>query len=374
MTIVKRSLFIGMLLFLPVLSLFTNPRIVEAKKEPSSDRKLLKQTRMIMGTFAEISLYSHDEKKAGKAIDEALEEMERMDHIMSNYKSNSELSLINKNAAKSPVPCNKELLDVIEKSHYYSKLSDGAFDITVFPVIGLWGFFREKGYIPSGEEINNLLPAVSYKNIVIKKSDDPEKSNTIFFKHHQTLLDLGGIGKGYAVDKALEVIKKHGIDNACINLGGNIYVFGTPGGKNVWKIGVQHPRNKNEILGYLKLRNEATATSGDYERFFEIDGERYSHIIDPRTGIPVRGVIATTIIASTGTDVDALSTIVFVLGPERGLALIKKIPGAEALIIYEENNGDMMIDITNGFKEKFKKLEHEGGDNVRWRVIASCQQ
>ncbi|HHT9136897.1 MAG TPA: FAD:protein FMN transferase, partial [Candidatus Wunengus sp. YC60] len=301
-------------------------------KEPISELKLIKQTRMIMGTFAEVSLYSNDEKTAGKAIEESLDEMERMDSIMSNYKKESELSRLNKNAVKSPVPCNGELLDVIERSQYYSELSSGAFDITVSPVVALWGFFSEKGHVPPDKEIEKLLPAVSYKNVVINKSNDPKKPATIFFKNTQTQIELGAIGKGYAVDKALEIIRKFGINNGCINLGGNIYVLGMPPGKNAWRIGVQHPRNRDEILGYLELKNEATATSGDYERFFEFKGKRYSHIINPQTGRPVSGTIATTIVAPTGTEVDALSTSVFVLGHEKGMELVKRIPNVEAMI------------------------------------------
>ncbi|MBI5677785.1 MAG: FAD:protein FMN transferase, partial [Planctomycetes bacterium] len=142
------------------------------EKESDSDIKLLKQTRMIMGTFAEVSIYSSDEKTAGRAIEGALDEMERMDRIMSNYKKESELSRLNKKAAKSPVPCNGELLDVIEQSQYYSELSGGAFDITVSPIVALWGFFSEKGHVPPDKEIEKVLPAVSYKNIVINKSKD----------------------------------------------------------------------------------------------------------------------------------------------------------------------------------------------------------
>jgi len=332
-----------------------NPPLTKGEGGGFSEVKLIKQTRMMMGTFAEVSIYSSDEKTAGRAIEGALDEMERMDRIMSNYKNDSELSKVNKKAAKSPVPCNTELLDVIEQSQYYSELSGGAFDITVSPIVALWGFFREKGHVPPDKEIEKLLPAVSYKNIVVKKNAETKKSGTVFFKDIKTQIDLGAIGKGYAVDKALEIIKKCGIDNGCINLGGNIYVLGTPPGKNAWKIGVQHPRNSGEILGYLELKNEATATSGDYERFFEFNGKRYSHIINPQTGRPVSGTLATTIVAPTGTEVDALSTIVFVLGREKGLELIKKIPNADAMIAYEEKDGKIAMDMTQGFKDKFKK-------------------
>jgi len=348
-----------------------NKKAASDQEDLSSDIKLIKQTRMIMGTFAEVSVYSNDEKTAGKAIEEALDEMERMDRIMSNYNNDSELSQLNKKAAKSPAPCHEELLDVIEQSQYYSELSSGAFDVTISPIVALWGFFNEKGHIPPNKEIEKLLPAVSYKNIVINKSDDPKKPSTVFLKNTQTQIDLGAIGKGYAVDKALETIKKSGIGNACINLGGNIYVLGTPTNKNAWKIGIQHPRDKDEILGYLELKDEATATSGDYERFFEINGKRYSHIIDPRTGRPVNGTIAATIVAPTGTKVDALSTSVFVLGHEKGLKFIKNIPDANAMIAYEGKEGKIMIDMTRGFADKFKKTNTKGEDNVRWHVVAS---
>ncbi len=333
----------------------TSP-VLNKEKSGLSDIKLVKQTRMMMGTFAEVSIYSHDEKTAGTAIEGALDEMERMDRIMSNYKNDSELSRLNKKAVKSPAPCNAELLDVIEQSQYYSELSGGAFDITVSPIVSLWGFFREKGHIPPDKEIEKLMPAVSYKNIVINKGNNPQKPGTILFKNPRTQIDLGGIGKGYAVDKALEIIRKFGINNGCINLGGNIYVLGTPPGKHAWKIGVQDPRNQDEILGYLELKNEATATSGDYERFFEFKGKRYSHIINPQTGRPVSGTIATTVVAPTGTEVDALSTIVFVLGHEKGLEFIKKIPNADAMIAYEGKDGKITIDMTQGFKDKFKKI------------------
>lgn len=346
------------------------------KNESSSllDVKHLKQTRLIMGTFAEISVYSNDEKTAGRAIEEALDEMERMDRIMSNYKEDSQLSRLNRTAGKSPVPCDGELLDVIEQSQYFSEMSGGAFDITVSPVVALWGFFHQEGHIPSREEMSEILPAVSYKNVVVNKSNDPEKPGTVFFKNTRTQIDLGAIGKGYAVDKALKVVKKYDIDNACINLGGNIYVLGTPPGKNAWKVGVQHPRENGEILGYLELKDEATATSGDYERFFEIDGKRYSHIIDPRTGRPVSGTIAVTVVAPTGTEVDTLSTSIFVLGPEKGFELIKKISGADALIVYEGEDGKIRLDMTEGFKGKFRRTHREGEDNVRWHVVASKEQ
>ncbi|MDR4508327.1 MAG: FAD:protein FMN transferase [Candidatus Brocadiaceae bacterium] len=344
----------------------------QKNKDIFADIKQLKESRLIMGTFAEITIYSSEEILVGTGIDKALDEMERIDSILSNYKKESKLSKLNDEAAKTPVACEGALLDVIEQAQFYSELSNGAFDITIAPMVSLWGFFHEKGHIPPEEDREKLLSAVSYKNVVIHKQGYTENSAIVSFKNERTKIDPGAIGKGYAVDRALDVVRKFDINNACINLGGNIYVLGTPPGKNAWKIGVQHPRNKNKILGYLELSNEATATSGDYERFFEIDGKRYSHIIDPRTGKPVEGTIAVTVIAPTGTEVDALSTGVFVLGSKEGIKLVKKIPGVDAMIAHEKN-GEIVIDMTRGFHGKFKKTGNKGDDNVRWNVVDSDQ-
>ncbi len=305
---------------------------IEEQKEPA-----VAESRLLMGTIAEITAYGDNTETVKGAINLAFEEIKRLDNLMSNYKQESELSRVNREAVKGPTTCDNELLHVIEESLRYSSITNGAFDITVGPLMKIWGFWRGEGRMPSQNELNAVMPAVSYKNIIISNSKNPGEKR-ISFKNTQTQLDLGGIGKGYAVDKAFDVLKKNGITCACINFGGNIRVIGNPPDSPPgagWKIAVQHPRQKDAILGYLELMDGAISTSGDYEKFFTIDGKRYTHIIDPRNGKPVENMVSVTILAKTAMQADALSTGVFVTNYKEGLKLIEKLDGVEAVLIYE---------------------------------------
>jgi thiamine biosynthesis lipoprotein ApbE len=223
-----------------------------------------------------------------------------------------------------------------------------------------WGFFKGQGEIPAKEDLESALESVSYKNIIIeekiKKSlfRDPSIVKTIFFKNPDTQIDLGGIGKGYAVDMATRILKGNRIRSALINFAGNIYAYGTPPGRKSWVIGLQHPRKSEGLLNSFEIKDKAVSTSGDYEKFFIIDGKRYSHIIDPRTGNPVKDIVSVTIIADTATRADALSTGVFVLGLDKGMELIETLPDVEGVIIYEDNNSDLQINTSSGLKDLFK--------------------
>ncbi|MEE9515262.1 MAG: FAD:protein FMN transferase, partial [Candidatus Brocadiales bacterium] len=227
-------------------------------------KELFKETRLVMGTYAEVSVYDTDKERAARAVEEALDEMERLDGLMSNYKTTSELSRINRDAPLAPTGCDPELLGVIEDSVGYSRLTDGAFDITVDPLVSMWGFYEGRVRVPEADEIEEVLPAVSYENIEIEGEGD---SRLISFSHPGTRINLGGIGKGFAVDKAVDTLKRLEITSALVNLGGNIYALGHPPGADVWKIGIQHPRDRGTLLGYLELKDKGVATSGDYERF-----------------------------------------------------------------------------------------------------------
>ncbi len=320
--------------------------------------------RLLMGTIAEITAYGENAEKVKNTINLAFEEINRLENLMSTYKQESELSRINRKAIKGPTTCDNELLHVIKESIRYSTLTDGAFDITVGPLMKTWRFRKDAGvkgkfkvsaFPPSQDELTAVMSAVSYKNIVISKSKNPRKKR-IYFKNFQTQIDLGGIGKGYAVDRAFDVLKKNGITYACINFGGNIRVMGTPPGsppKAGWKIAVQHPRKKNAVLGYLELTDGAVSTSGDYEKSFTIDGKRYSHIIDPRSGKPVENMVSVTILAKTATQADALSTGVFVMNCREGLKLIEKLDGVETLLIYEGEDSRFHQEMSKGFSRLF---------------------
>ncbi|MFQ5956795.1 MAG: FAD:protein FMN transferase [Candidatus Brocadiales bacterium] len=338
---------------------------------PQEPLELLKETRLVMGTYAEVSVYGSDKENAAQAVREAFEEMERLDGLMSNYRPTSELSRINREAAQSPTSCDPELLRVLEVSLGYSTLTKGAFDITVEPLVSRWGFYDGKVRVPDADEIDSILPAVSYKNINILGYGD---SILISFRHPDTKIDLGGIGKGYAVDKAVEVLKRRGITSALVNLGGNIYALGHPPGAKAWKVGVQHPRQKDVLLGYLELEDMGVATSGDYERFFTIDGKRYSHIIDPRTGMPSRGVVSVTVAASSATEADALSTGAFILGRKHGVKLLKDRDGAGGIITYEDSGGEINFEITRSIKKLFNKEVAMADDNAETPVLSSIKQ
>ena len=332
-------------------------------------QELYKEARLIMGTYAEVSLYAPNKEVAAEAIKAALGEMERLDRLMSNYKPDSELSKVNREAGKGPVDCDEELLQVIEKSLYYSRLTQGAFDTTVEPLVGLWGFYDGKVRVPSQEEVQSVLPAISYKNIIIQRSSQGMKGS-ISFGNPSTRLDLGAIGKGYAVDRAVEVLKGKGIVAACVNLGGNIYALGNPPGKDCWKIGVQHPREKDHLMGHLELKDCAVATSGDYERFFVVNGKRYSHILDPRAGWPVEGMVSVTVIAPNATEADALSTSVFVLGEEKGQELLEgSLTGTSGLIAWE-SGGEINFKVTRGMEQFFKEGAKRAQKDAKTSILS----
>ncbi len=338
---------------------------------------LFKKAALSMGTVFEVSAYVANKYKAEKVFNDVFKEINRLDYLMSNYKEDSELSEINKNAASEPTDCDNELAYVIEQSLQYSDITDGAFDITIGPLMEKWGFLKEQGRIPGKEELKSVLKSVSYKNIIIgekiKKSlfRDPSIVKTVSFRNSGTQIDLGGIGKGYAVDMAIRVLKGNGINSALINFAGNIYAYGTPPGKDSWVIGLQHPRKSEGLLGSFEIRDKAVSTSGDYEKFFTIDGERYSHIIDPRTGNPVKGIVSVTIVADSATRADALSTGVFVLGLEKGMDLIEKLSDVEGIIIYEDADSKLFTETSSGMEALFRRNIKDSPEEIESDVIMS---
>ena len=322
--------------------------------------KLFKKASLSMGTVFETTIYAPDKYVAEKTFNEVFQEINRLDYLMSNYKKESVLSGINRNASAEPTVCNKELANIIEQSLQYSDITDGAFDITIGPLMKQWGFLKKQGKIPGKEELASALESVSYKNITIeekaKKSlaKNPVTVKTVFFKNTGTQIDLGGIGKGYAVDRAVSVLKQNGINSALINFAGNIYTFGTPPGKGSWVIGLQHPRESEGLLGTFEIKDKAVSTSGDYEKFFTIEGKRYSHIIDPRTGNPVKGIVSVTVVTGNATRADALSTGVFVLGLEKGMDLIEQLSDVEGIIVYEDTDDKLSTKTSSGMQNLFK--------------------
>lgn len=293
--------------------------------------------RLVMGTFVRAVVITKDSGTAKKCIDAALAEIHKVDELMSDYKSNSEISEVNSDGFKRAVHLSQSTYEVLQRSIKFSKLTDGAFDVTVGPLVDLFHSAEKKQVAPTKEQIARAKSKVGFEKLKLV-----DQNRTVKFAVEGMRLDLGGIAKGYAVDKAVEAMQTSGAIGGMIDIGGDIRCFGAPPeGRNHWIIGVQNPNlekdtTRHDIVLKLKLTNGAVATSGDYQQFVLIEGKRYSHIIDRKTGTSTEGLSSVTIIADNATDADALATAVSVMGAEKGLALTEKLPGTEAIVITSQ--------------------------------------
>jgi len=287
----------------------------------------------VMGTFGHIIAVAPDTPTAQSAIQAARDEVIRIDAMMSDYKPDSALSRVNARAAAEPVPVDPELFAVLQRSLDYSRRTDGAFDITVGPLVDLWHRAAKEEREPTPDERAAVAQRVGYDKLHL----DPD-TRTVRFAVDGMRLDLGGIAKGYAIDRAVERMKTAGALGGLVDLGGDLRCFGTPPrGRPHWTVGLQDPRNDRAILLKLRLCDRAVATSGDYRRFVVIDGRRHSHIIDPARRDGAVGLTSTTIIAPTATDADALATAVSVMGPQKGLQWVDAQPDIEAILIESDS-------------------------------------
>ncbi|MHC4394771.1 MAG: FAD:protein FMN transferase [Planctomycetota bacterium] len=291
--------------------------------------------QVIMGTFARIIAIAKTSGTANKCIKAGFEQLESVDNLMSGYKTDSQLSRLNKDAYKAPVKVDQSLFEVLQRSVAFSRKTDGAFDITIGPLVDLYRRVGEEKIAPSDEQITRAKSKVGFEKLKLD-----EQNKTVKFTVDGMKLDLGAIAKGYAIDKAVEAMQTCRAIGGMIDIGGDIRCFGTPPrGKTKWLIGLQDPTEKevaigtNQLLLKLELTDNAVATSGDYRRFTLIDGKKYSHIINRRTGSSAAGLSSVTIISRNATDADALATAVSVMGAEKGLTLIEKIPQTEAILI-----------------------------------------
>jgi thiamine biosynthesis lipoprotein len=283
----------------------------------------------VMGTQAHVEFWLDDaenvKSNAKKMIFLVQEEMHRIDLAMSPYKETSELSLVNNKAGTEPVVITHELFELLSVSQKIAELSEGAFDIT-YASVGYQYDYRKKQR-PDQTTIKNALKAIDYHAVILNR----EKS-TVRFNHPEVKIDLGGIAKGYAVKKCLNLLSAVGIKHALVSAGGDTGLLGDRRGRP-WYVGVKHPRAEEKTAVKLPLSNESISTSGDYERYFIEDGVRYHHIINPKTGDSARKVVSVSIIGKDSTYVDALSTTVFVKGLQAGMAFIEQLPEYEAIII-----------------------------------------
>jgi len=279
----------------------------------------------IMGTRIQVELWSDDEAQANGAIDAVMEEMERIDRDMSTYKPDSEVSRVNDNAAKGPMEISPELFDLLTTALEYSRITEGAFDITYASVGYMYDFRAHKR--PTEEQIEAALPAVNYRHVIL----DPEK-HTVFFSQPGVRIDLGGIGKGHAVDRGIAILQARGVQHALVTAGGDSRIIGDRFGKP-WIVAIRHPDDKDRVIAKIPLVDTAISTSGDYERYFDEDGVRYHHIIDPHTGHSASKVRSATVIASTATRTDGLSKTAFVLGADEAIRIYNSLDDVDAILV-----------------------------------------
>jgi thiamine biosynthesis lipoprotein len=279
----------------------------------------------LMGTRVSVELWADDEVRGRELVAEVIREYRRFDDAMSTYKPTSEISDVNTRAADAPMVIGDELFGLVERSVALSAASGGAFDITYDSVGYLYDFRAHQR--PTDAQIEERLGAVDYRHIVL----DPAK-RTIFFKTEGVRINLGGIAKGYVVEHAAAMLRARGVEHALLNAGGDTRVIGDRRGQP-WVVGIRHPRVADQVVTRLPLVDEAISTSGDYERYFEENGQRYHHILNPATGRPTQGILTVTVIGPDGTMTDGLDTAIFVLGAEKGLELIESYPEYETIIV-----------------------------------------
>ena len=290
------------------------------------------QTHAAMGTIFTIDLYIADQATAEQDMDLAFEEIDRLEALLSNYRPSSELSRISREAGTAPVVTDPETFRFLERSSYWSSTSNGAFDITVGPLLRAWGFFFHQGRVPSQAELNAVRNKIGWKNIAL----DPE-SRTVSFTNHQAMeLDPGSIGKGFAVDSVAKLLRNQGVTSAFISAGGStFYAIGAVPGTAGWPVDIPDPRTPGKIAATIQLKDTSLSTGACTEKFFIKNGHRYCHIFDPRTMRPVEAMLQTTVIDPSATDSDALSTVVFVLGPDASRKLLASMPNTQALIFNQ---------------------------------------
>ncbi|MCP4398917.1 MAG: FAD:protein FMN transferase, partial [bacterium] len=285
-----------------------------------------RQSRLLLDTVVELILVSPDETRAKEAMSAAYAEMQRVEALLSKYRQESQIFRINQQAGQQPVVVDNEVIEILRRSLAYSRQTEGLFDISIAPLVDLWGVGTEHERVPDAVELEQLLTYVNYAHINIRKAGE------VFLRYPQNALDLGGIAKGYSIDRAFEVLKQHGITSALVNAGGDIRCIGRKTDGSAWRIGVKHPREKG-VLAVIELKEMAVATSGDYERFFLRQNTRFHHLLDPRSGLPARDCQSVTILAPSTEQADVMATAVFIMGPEQGLEFIETHADIEGMIV-----------------------------------------
>ena len=290
------------------------------------------RTQKLMGSRFDVTVVAVNEELGYINIDEAVSEIIRIEKLISAWDPDSETTLINKNAGIKPVKVSLELFKLIERAKQISEITDGAFDISYSSIDNIWKFDGSMQYMPTKEEVKNSIRKVGYNKIILNARDQ-----SVFLNQKGMRISFGAIGKGYAADKAKELLVSKQVIAGVINASGDLTTWGTKASGEKWLIGIANPLSKDKIFSWLPIVESSVATSGNYEKFVVFNGKKYSHIIDPRTGYPSRGVNSVTIFAKSAELCDALATAVFIMGKDAGLSLINQLGGTEVILVDEDN-------------------------------------
>ncbi|MBI5216694.1 MAG: FAD:protein FMN transferase [Ignavibacteriae bacterium] len=311
--------------------------------------KEINRAAFTMGSIVTFTAYHEDERLCNNAIDEAIKEMKTIDKLMSVYDVNSHLSLVNCHSIKQEIAVDFRIIEVLEHARKFHQLTGGAFDVTIEPLMELYGFRDDKSlhHFPTDKQIAQVLDGVGFHNVSFSSNFErtttnpktqnskhlisnrkPETENSklgvVNLLHENTRLDFGGIAVGYALDRAVNILKRHGIESALINHSGDIFSLGTPPYEDAWEVGIVDPQNTEEIMTTVKIKNQALSTSGNYQNFIELNGKRIGHLLDPRTGRSASSILSGTVIANTAIEADAFSTGMFVMGKKEATQFLSQ--------------------------------------------------
>ncbi len=319
----------------------------------------LKQTRLQMGTFVTISVYQKNRsRKAEKAVAAAFQRIKDIEEKTSYFIRNDEIWQVNAFAGKRGVPVDSDLVRLAKESEKISLWTAGAFDVTVGPLRRLWNFDSTRTTLPDSGAIAALLPLVDFHHFVLR-------GNFLYLTRPQMQVDFGGIAKGYAVDEAMKILKARGVTDALVDAGGDFSAVAGPLTKGKRKVWIRHPRKPQGFFGWFPMDSGCVATSGDYEQYFVLNGVRYHHILDPKTGWPARGCVSVTIQAPSTMEADALATGIFVLGPQKGLRVIESHPNIEGVILFQRSPTELGYLVSSGLKKKLQVVDTTIGETIQ---------
>lgn len=314
---------------------------------PPANKRSVEKSRFLLDTLVRISVYDQNcpVKKAESAIDHAFDLMQELEAKTSVHIDTSEVAQIVQQAGRETVKVSKETVRLLKQSVEISRQTGGLFDVTIGPVKDLWGFSGTSFRVPDSAEIHSVLSRVNYRDILFEK-------DAVMLRSSGMEIDLGGIAKGYIIDRAVAFLEEAGIRSGIVEAGGDLRIWGSHPYRELWKIGIKHPRgNGNDLIGMIQTKAISIATSGDYERYFIQDGKRYHHLLDPRTGYPATGCVSVTIVTENAILADAYATAVFIMGPEQGMKFIEQTDGIEGVIIFEQK-GNLQYKISKGIQNQ----------------------